>query len=57
MSYPVKWEDEYEIQFNLVYLIPFLPLIGFLINGLGRNVLSKSLVSIIGSGVILVLLS
>lgn len=39
---------------NLVYLIPLLPLIGFLINGLARNVLSKSLVSIIGSGVILV---
>ena len=38
---------------NLVYLIPLLPLIGFLINGLARNVLSKSLVSIIGSGVIL----
>ncbi len=38
---------------NLVYLIPLLPLIGFLINGLARNILSKSLVSIIGSGVIL----
>jgi NADH-quinone oxidoreductase subunit L len=38
---------------NLVYLIPLLPLIGFLINGLARNVLSKSLVSIIGCGVIL----
>ncbi len=39
--------------FDLIYLIPLLPLIGFLINGLARNVLSKSLVSIIGSGVIL----
>ncbi|MDB5221668.1 MAG: NADH-quinone oxidoreductase subunit [Chitinophagaceae bacterium] len=39
--------------FDLVYLIPLLPLIGFLINGLARNVLSRSLVSIIGSGVIL----
>jgi NADH-quinone oxidoreductase subunit L len=39
--------------FNLVYLIPLLPLVGFLINGLARNVLSRSLVSVIGSGVIL----
>lgn len=39
--------------FELIYLIPLLPLIGFLINGLARNVMSKSLVSIIGSGVIL----
>ena len=38
---------------QLIYLVPLLPLIGFLINGLARNVLSKSLVSIIGSGVIL----
>ena len=38
--------------FDLIYLIPLLPLIGFLINGLARNVLLKSLVSIIGSGVI-----
>ena len=38
--------------FDLIYLIPLLPLIGFLINGLARNILSKSLVSIIGSGVI-----
>lgn len=34
------------------YLIPLLPLIGFLINGLGRNFLSKRLVGIIGSGVL-----
>jgi NADH-quinone oxidoreductase subunit L len=40
--------------FDLIYLIPLLPLIGFLINGLARNVLSKSLVSIIGSGAILI---
>ena len=39
--------------FNLVYLIPLFPLIGFLINGLGRNYLSKSLVSIIGCVTIL----
>lgn len=35
-----------------VFLIPLLPLIGFLINGLGRNFLSKTLVSVIGSGVL-----
>jgi NADH-quinone oxidoreductase subunit L len=39
---------------ELVWLIPVLPLIGFMINGLGRNNLSKSLSGIIGSGVILV---
>ncbi len=38
---------------DLIWLIPLLPLIGFLINGLGRNVLPKSLVGIIGSGVVL----
>ncbi|MEN9548929.1 MAG: hypothetical protein RIR12_1520 [Bacteroidota bacterium] len=38
---------------NIVYLIPLLPFIGFLINGLGRKHLSKSLIGIIGSGVIL----
>jgi len=40
--------------FDVVYLIPLLPLIGFLINGLARNFLSKSFVSLIGSGVILI---
>src|SRR5690242_5592847 len=35
------------------WLIPILPLIGFLINGLGRKQLSKSMIGIIGSGVIL----
>jgi NADH-quinone oxidoreductase subunit L len=39
---------------QIVYLIPLLPLIGFLVNGLGRNHLSKSLIGIIGSGVVLV---
>ena len=39
---------------QIVWLIPFLPLIGFLINGLGRKKLSKSLTGIMGSGVILV---
>ncbi|MBC7889115.1 MAG: NADH-quinone oxidoreductase subunit L [Ferruginibacter sp.] len=38
---------------QIVWLIPFLPLIGFLINGLGRNNLSKTLAGLIGSGVIL----
>lgn len=38
---------------QLVWLIPLLPLIGFLINGLFRKQLSKSLTGIIGSGVIL----
>ena len=38
---------------QLVYLIPLLPLIGFLVNGLGRKYLSKSLTAVIGSGVIL----
>jgi NADH-quinone oxidoreductase subunit L len=38
---------------QLVWLIPFLPLVGFLINGLGRKYLSKTLIGLIGSGVIL----
>ncbi|NII25135.1 NADH-quinone oxidoreductase subunit L [Pseudoflavitalea sp. X16] len=38
---------------QLVWLIPLLPLIGFLINGLLRRQLSKALTGIIGSGVIL----
>ena len=40
--------------FDMISLIPLLPLIGFLINGLARNVLSKTLVSIIGCGVIFI---
>jgi NADH-quinone oxidoreductase subunit L len=39
---------------DIAWLISFFPLLGFLINGLGRKVLSKSLVSIIGCGVVLV---
>jgi len=35
------------------YLIPLFPLIGFLIIGLGRKYLSRSLTGIIGSGIIL----
>ncbi|MGB3007232.1 MAG: NADH-quinone oxidoreductase subunit L [Chitinophagaceae bacterium] len=38
---------------QIVYLIPLLPLVGFLINGLGRKHLSKSMISVIGSGVVL----
>jgi NADH-quinone oxidoreductase subunit L len=38
---------------QIVYWIPLLFLIGFLINGLGRKQLSKSLIGIIGSGVVL----
>ena len=39
---------------NLILLIPLLPLIGFLINGLGRNFLTKGLISIVGCGTVLV---
>lgn len=39
---------------NLAYLVPLFPLIGFLINGLGRKSLSKQAIAIIGSGSILV---
>ncbi len=38
---------------NLSWLIPALPLVGFLTNGLGRNRLSRSVSGIIGSGVVL----
>ncbi|WP_461484860.1 proton-conducting transporter transmembrane domain-containing protein, partial [Pedobacter sp.] len=38
---------------SLLWLIPVLPLLGFLINGLGRNTLSKGAVGLIGSGVVL----
>ncbi len=38
---------------KLVYLIPLFPLLGFLINGLGRKHLSKSMIGIIGTGTIL----
>ncbi len=32
-----------------IWLIPVLPLAGFIINGLGRNTLSKKLIGFIGS--------
>src|SRR3569623_10138 len=38
---------------NYIWLIPILPLAGFLINGLGRNVLPKSVIGIIGCAVVL----
>ena len=38
---------------NLILLIPLLPFIGFLINGLGRKYLPKSVIGIIGSGTVL----
>lgn len=37
---------------SLLWLIPVLPLLGFIINGIGRNTLSKSVVGFIGSGVV-----
>ncbi|WCT12780.1 NADH-quinone oxidoreductase subunit L [Mucilaginibacter jinjuensis] len=39
---------------NYLWLIPLLPLAGFIINGLGRNALPKNLIGAIGSLVILV---
>jgi len=39
---------------NLVWLIPVLPLAGFLLTGLFRNYLSKGLTGVIGCGTILV---
>jgi NADH-quinone oxidoreductase subunit L len=38
---------------NLILLIPLLPFLGFLINGLGRKHLSKGLIGAIGSGTVL----
>jgi len=38
---------------NLILLIPLLPFLGFLINGLGRKHLSKGLIGTIGSGTVL----
>ena len=42
-----------ENALDIAWLVPFFPLLGFLINGLGRKVLSKSLISIVGCGVVL----
>lgn len=38
---------------SLIWLVPLLPLIGFLINGLARNILSKSIVATLGCAVVL----
>jgi NADH-quinone oxidoreductase subunit L len=38
---------------ELAYLVPLFPLLGFLVNGLGRKSLSKGLIGVIGSGSIL----
>src|SRR5690554_4726191 len=38
---------------DLIWLVPLLPLVGFLIIGLGRNRLPHSLIGIIGSGVVI----
>ncbi|HVF81908.1 MAG TPA: NADH-quinone oxidoreductase subunit L [Flavisolibacter sp.] len=38
---------------NLILLIPLLPFLGFLINGLLRKQLSKALIGVIGSGTVL----
>jgi NADH-quinone oxidoreductase subunit L len=38
---------------NLILLIPLLPFIGFLVNGLGRKYLPKNVVGLIGSGTVL----
>ncbi|TAH06365.1 MAG: NADH-quinone oxidoreductase subunit L [Sphingobacteriia bacterium] len=37
---------------KIAFLVPLFPLLGFLVNGLGRKHLSKSAVGIIGSGMI-----
>lgn len=42
-----------ENALQIVWLIPFLPFLGFLVNGLGRKYMPKTMVSIIGCGVIL----
>lgn len=38
---------------DLIWLIPLLPLAGFVVNGLGRNVLPKAAVGLVGSGTVL----
>jgi NADH-quinone oxidoreductase subunit L len=38
---------------DLIWLVPLLPLIGFLVIGLGRNRLPNSFIGIFGSGVVI----
>lgn len=38
---------------ELIWLIPLMPLIGFIINGLGRNSLPKTGIGVVGAGVVL----
>jgi len=38
---------------NFIFLIPILPFLGFLVNGLARKVLPKTAISIIGCGTVL----
>ena len=38
---------------HFIWLVPLFPLIGFLINGLGRKSMSKSLIGLVGTGMIL----
>ncbi|MES2330775.1 MAG: NADH-quinone oxidoreductase subunit L [Bacteroidota bacterium] len=38
---------------KLVFLVPLFPLLGFLVNGLGRKSMSKTMISVVGSGAIL----
>ncbi len=38
---------------HIAWLIPFFPLLGFLVIGLGRRYFSKSLIAVMGSGVVL----
>ncbi len=47
------WRGFMKNALDIAWLVPFFPLLGFLINGLGRKVLSKSLISIVGCGVVL----
>jgi len=39
---------------DLVWLVPLIPLVGFIINGLGRNTFSKGLTGFIGSAAIFI---
>src|SRR5688572_161355 len=38
---------------NLIFLIPVLPFLGFILTGLGRNIFNKAIISVIGCGTVL----